>query len=194
MAVALAARTGRLAADELVERGAAPAGDWYVVPAPPSSEQAHSALAHVAATIAEVAAGAADDVWIVDAGRLSSRSPAFPLACAADRVLIVTAGSFPALQLVPHRVDALRRAGCPVAVVVVGPTSWSAAEVSDFAGADVAAVIPAVRVRDHRIAAMRTGGWRTWWRAVDRLAAQCAGDADVDDPGAHVAVGGGPTV
>ena len=50
----------------------------------------------------------ADDggpLWVVDAGRLSTRSPSLPFATVADHVVIVTAGSFPALQLVPHRVD-----------------------------------------------------------------------------------------
>jgi MinD-like ATPase involved in chromosome partitioning or flagellar assembly len=179
MALALAARTERLGPDDLLAQGAAQAGDWYLVPAPPSPEQAHSALAHAAGPLADVAAGAVDDVWIVDAGRLSTRSPALPFARIADQVLIVTAGSFPALQLVPHRVDALRAVGSPVAVVVVEPTSWSAGEVADFVGTDVVAVVPAVRTRDRRIAAMRSGPWRTWWRAVDRLAAACAGDHDV---------------
>ena len=45
--------------------------------------------------------------------------------------------SFPSLQLVPHRVDALRNAGCTVSVVVVEPTSWSTDEIADFVAADV---------------------------------------------------------
>ena len=81
-------------------------------------------------------------VWIVDAGRLSTRSPSLPFAVAADHVVVVTAGSFPALQLVPHRVEALRNAGCAVSVVVVEPTSWPTDEIAQFVGADVVAVLP----------------------------------------------------
>jgi Mrp family chromosome partitioning ATPase len=175
MAVALAARSPQLSAAEAFERGAAPVADWFVVPAPPSSEQAHSVLAHAASTLARILAhDRGGPVWIVDAGRLSGRSPALPFATEADHVLVVTAGSFPALQLVPHRVDALRSAGCPVTVVVVEPTSWPVAEIADFVGADVAAVLPAARGRSADLAAMRGSGWRAWWRKVDELACYLA--------------------
>jgi len=40
MALALAARSGGLSATDLVTGGAATVGDWSVIPAPPSSEQA----------------------------------------------------------------------------------------------------------------------------------------------------------
>ncbi len=185
MAVALASRSTRLSADEAFDQGAAPVADWFLVPAPPSSEQAHSVLAHAAATLARVVAGDADDaVWIVDAGRLSGRSPALPFATAADHVLLVTAGSFPALQLVPHRVDALRATGCPVSVVVVEPTSWSVAEIADFVGADVAAVLPVANGRSADLAAMRGSGWRAWWRHVDGLATYLAAAAPAVEVGA----------
>ena len=146
MALALAARTSTgLTADDLVERGAATVADWSVIPAPASPEQAHSALVHAAGSLARVMAGdPLAPVWIVDAGRLSTRSPALPFAVAADHVVVVTAGSFPALQLVPHRVEALRNAGCAVSVVVVQPTSWSTDEIAQFVGADVVAVLPRV--------------------------------------------------
>jgi Mrp family chromosome partitioning ATPase len=185
MAAALASRSPRLSADEVFEQGAAPVADWFVVPAPPSPEQAHSVLAHAAATLAPIVASAPGrDVWIVDAGRLSGRSPAVPFATAAEHVLLVTAGSFPALQLVPHRVDALRAAGCPVSVVVVEPTSWPVAEIADFVGADVAAVLPVAKGRPTDVAAMRGSGWRAWWRHVDELASYLAAAAPAVEVGA----------
>ena len=102
MAVALASRTPGLTAADVLERGAATVADWYVVPAPPSAEQTHSVLVHAGSTLAGVVAGDPDDsVWIVDAGRLSVHSPAMPFAREADHVVVVTGGSFPALQLVP---------------------------------------------------------------------------------------------
>ena len=117
-------------------------------------------------------------MWIVDAGRLSSRSPSLPFALAADHVLVVTAGSFPALQLVPHRVDSLRTAGCAVGIVVAGPTSWPTDEIAQFATADVIAVVPRVSSRGHGPAAMRSSAWRPWWNRVE----QAAGYLDaVDD-------------
>lgn len=181
MALALAARNARLNTDDVLELGAARVGEWHLVPAPASAEQAHAALVHAGPALAETMAAGEDDVWIVDAGRLSVRSPALAFGRRADHVLLMTSGSFPALQLVPHRVDSLARAGCPVSVVVVEPTWWSPAEIASFVGADVAAVVPAVRSRDDSIRAMQSGAWRSWWRVVERLAAHTFGRGDHDD-------------
>lgn len=174
MALALASRTSGLTGDDLVERGAAPVGDWHLVPAPASSEQTYSALVHAAGTLAAVMAGDRRDpggpVWIVDAGRLSARSPALPFAKAADHVLVVTGGSFPALQLVPHRVEGLRTAGCAISVVVVEPTSWVTDEIAEFVAADVVTVLPQVKARGEGVAAMRGNHWRPWWRRVEEAA------------------------
>jgi MinD-like ATPase involved in chromosome partitioning or flagellar assembly len=177
MALALAARSGGLTAADLVARGAAAVGDWSVVPAPASAEQTTSALVHAAATLAGIVAADADGrVWLVDAGRLSARSPALPFARLADHVVVVTAGAFPSLQLVPHRVDALRDAGCHVSVVVVEPTAWSPGEVAEFVGADVLAVLPQVSSRATGLTAMRASAWRPWWRRVEDAAAWLAAD------------------
>jgi hypothetical protein len=122
-------------------------------------------------------------VWVVDAGRLSTRSSALPLATAADHVLLVTAGSFPALQLVPHRVDSVRAAGCPVSVVVVEPTAWPIAEIADFVGADVAALLPVGRGRSADVSAMSGSGWRGWWRQVAELTSYLAATAPAVEVG-----------
>jgi MinD-like ATPase involved in chromosome partitioning or flagellar assembly len=176
MALALAARGGGLTADDLVERGAGAVGEWYVVPAPPSAEQTSSALAHAAGSLAAVMEGEEPDghVWLVDAGRLSTRSPAMPFARVADHVVLVTGGSFPFLQLLPHRIDALRSEGCVVSVVVVEPMAWSPAEVAEFVGADVVTVLPHVSARASGVAAMRSSAWRPWWRRVEDAAAYLA--------------------
>jgi MinD-like ATPase involved in chromosome partitioning or flagellar assembly len=185
MAVALASRAPGLSADDVFEQGAASVADWFVVPAPPSAEQAHSVLAHAASTLARVlGSDRGRAVWIVDAGRLSTRSPALPFATAADHVLLVTAGTFPALQLVRHRVDALRAAGCAVSVVVVEPTAWPTAEIADFVGSDVAAVLPVAKGRSADAAAMGGSGWRGWWRHVDELASYLAAAAPAVEVGA----------
>lgn len=185
MALALAARTQPMTADAVVGTSAAVA-DWHLVPAPSSAEQAHSALVHAAPALAEVVAGSPhepgpgaheDTDWFVDAGRLTTRSPALALAKVADHVLIVTAGSFASLALVPHRVEALRTAGCHVEVVVVEPTPWSPAEIADFVGAEVVGFLPRVRARRNGIVAMRSNAWRPWWDAVDTLADRLVVDA-----------------
>jgi hypothetical protein len=173
MALALASRTTGLTGDDLVERGAAPVADWFVIPAPGSSEQTYSALVHAGAALAAVMApSTGGPLWVIDAGRLSARSPALPFAKAADHVVVATAGSFPALQLVPHRVDALRTAGCAVSVAVVEPTSWDVDEIADFVGADVVAVLPEVKGgRRDDVAAMNGNAWRSWWHRVRDAAA-----------------------
>lgn len=180
MALALAARSSPMTPDELVRRGAAAVADWFVVPAPPSAEQAHSALVHAASSLASVLAdappGMPSTTWVVDAGRLTARSPVLPLGAVATHLLVVTHGSFPSLQLLPHRVEALRAAGCHPEVVVVEPTSWTSAEIAEFVGADVVGVLPRVRGRAHGVGAMRANTWRPWWNAVDALARHLAGE------------------
>jgi methylmalonyl-CoA mutase cobalamin-binding subunit len=97
-----------------------------------------------------------------------------PFARAADHVVVVSGGSFPLLQLVPHRIDALRGAGCAVSLVVVGPTAWPPEEVAEFAGVDVLAVLPRIAARRDDIGAMRTSAWRPWWHRVEGAAAYLA--------------------
>jgi hypothetical protein len=202
MALALACRTAALNADDVVGIGAAAIGSWSLVPAPSSAEQAYSALVHGAPALAAVMAGDAAELragrpptdWIVDAGRLDGHSPALALAKAAGHVLLVTHGSFPELQLVPHRVDALRAAGCHVEVVVVEPTHWSPAEIAEFVRAEVVSVIPHVGSRRRGVRAMRANAWRPWWAAVDELATYLAGgvqallDDDADDDDAEAPI------
>lgn len=176
MALALAARTAAMTTHDVVQTGAAPIADWYLVPAPSSAEQSYSALVHAAPALADVMTG--DDLstdWFVDAGRLTARSPGLAMARSAGKVILVTHGSFAALQLVPHRVDALRTAGCRVEVVVVEPTQWSLTEIAEFVSADVVSSLPWVRTKRRDIAAMRANVWRPWWNAVDDLARYLAG-------------------
>jgi MinD-like ATPase involved in chromosome partitioning or flagellar assembly len=187
MALALAARTAVMTTDDVVHTGAAPVADWFLVPAPPSAEQTYSALGHAAPALADVMTS--DDLatdWFVDAGRLTARSPGLTLARSAGNLLLVTHGSFAELQLVPHRVDALRTAGCRVEVVVVEPTQWSSSEVAEFVGAEVVGVLPWVRARKRDVAAMRGTAWRPWWNAVDDIVRYLAGDvtaaSDLEKP------------
>jgi MinD-like ATPase involved in chromosome partitioning or flagellar assembly len=174
MALALAVRTAHLTGTELVDRAAADLGGWHAIPAPASSEQTHSALVHAAGPLAAAMAADHDAVWLVDAGRLSTRSAALPFARIADRAVVVSSGSFPMLQLLPHRIDALRAAGCAPCVVIVEPTSWPADEVADFVGADIAAILPRITARRSGVAGIGTSAWRPWWRAIETAAEHLA--------------------
>ena len=172
MALALAIRSAAMTGSDLVVRGAAPVGAWHAIPAPPSAEQTTSALVHAATPLAAVMAADDDMVWLVDAGRLSARSPALPLATAAAHTVIVSGGSFPLLQLLPHRIDALRAAGCIPCVAVVEPTPWPVEEIADFVGADVVVVLPQVAPgRRSGPGSMGASAWRPWWRRVENSAA-----------------------
>jgi hypothetical protein len=171
MALTVAARARPLTASDVIALGAAPVGEWYVVPAPPSAEHATAALGQVAPALARTVAEEPDPLWIVDAGRLSPRSPAMPFAAAADLVLLATDGSLAALQLLPTRVDALVTAGCPVAVVLVGASDWPLGEIAAFCGCDVLGHLPRVRARRAGPRSMNSTEWRPWWAAVRDLAA-----------------------
>jgi hypothetical protein len=171
MALTVAARSRALSASDIAAHGAAAVGEWSVVPAPPSAEHASAALGQAAPALARSVAGEPEWLWLVDAGRLSPRSPAMPFAAAADLVLLVTGGSLAALQLLPTRVDALVAAGCPVAVVLVGDSDWPQAEIAGFCGCDVLGQVPRVRTRRPGPRSMNSAEWRPWWAAVRDLAA-----------------------
>lgn len=171
MSLTVAARSRALAAADIVANGAASVGAWWLVPAPPSAEHTHAALGQAAPALARTIAGEHDWLWLVDAGRLSTRSPAMPLAAAADLVVLVSDGSLAALQLLPTRVDALVGAGCPVAVVLVGDSDWPEAEIGEFCGCDVLGRVPRVRTRRVGPRAMNSSEWRPWWAAVRNVCA-----------------------
>ena len=143
------------------------------VPAPPSSEQAHSALVH-AAGVARRGDGRPIDgpVWIVDAGRLSHALASL----AVRRGRRSRRGRHG--RLVPVAAAAARTASrrcatpaAPSSVVVVEPTSWPTEEIAEFVGADVVAVLPAWPPRGDGSAAMRSSAWRPWWHRVEQAAA-----------------------
>jgi hypothetical protein len=166
MALTVAARLRALLAADVVDHGAAVVGEWWLVPAPPSAEHAHAALAQGAPALARAIGGEQDWLWLVDAGRLSTRSPTMPLAAAADLVVLVSDGSLAALQLLPTRVDALVGAGCPVAIVLSGDSDWPDSEIGEFCGCDVLGRLPRVRPRRMGPRAMNSSEWRPWWAAV----------------------------
>lgn len=168
VSMSLAARAHELSAAELLAEGGAVIGDWSLIPGPPSAEQAWAVLTRSSPLLARAFASC-ESLVVVDAGRLPTRSPAMPLAMASDVVLLVSHGSFPALQLVPSRVSALAVAGCRVGLAVSGATSWNADEIAAFAGCDVMAMLPGVRIR--RAARSMSGSeWGRWWTAVRDLA------------------------
>lgn len=169
VAAALSARGPECVGADLIAQAAVQIDDWWLMPGPPSPEQAWAVLSRSAAVLSRVFSAAPRIAWVLDCGRLSTHSPTMPLATAADLVVLVSSGTFPGLQLLPSRVSVLTTAGCTVGVAVSGATSWPAEEIATFVGCDVVAMLPPVQVR--RAARSMAGGeWAPWWSAVRDLA------------------------
>jgi MinD-like ATPase involved in chromosome partitioning or flagellar assembly len=176
MSLALATRTTALRLDDVIAASAS-IGEALLLPAPPSAEQAQSALVYCASALAAVIAGDTERAWVLDVGRVSPRSPAMPLAAKADDLLLVSRGDLAALQLLPTRLDALRAAGCRrPSVVVVGPTPWSLDQVAEFTSTDVIAQLPLV-LGSGGLSGLSERRWRPWWLVVGGLAALLAARA-----------------
>jgi len=144
-------------------------GEWSVLCAPPSGEEASSALGYLAARLSVALRTDVDRLWLVDAGRLTARSPSAPLVAAADEVVVVSSGLPAALMLLPTRVAALRASGSDVSLVLVGRSVWPPAEIAEFAQCDVLAVVPLVRCQAGDVM-MSARVWRPWWSQVAALA------------------------
>lgn len=187
MAVAVASRARRLTAADLVTEGAAQLGGYMVIPAPPSPEHCASALSQSGVALARTMADEPEWVWVIDAGRISPRSPAIPLAKQADQVVLASAGSLAALQVLPTRIDALVASGCRVGVVIVGSSDWPLDEIAAFCGCDVLARVPTVRQRRRGMRSMNANEWRPWWAATAQLARVLVGCYRRSDETAAVA-------
>lgn len=75
-------------------------------------------------------------VWLVDAGRVSSRSVTAPLVERAAIAMLFARDQPADLLQVPERVADLRSLGVPVGVVVVGSPDYRADELAAFCGVD----------------------------------------------------------
>jgi hypothetical protein len=138
-----------------------------VVVSQPSGELVTTTLLSRGEELAAALAGAAVDA-AVDVGRISSRSPALPLAKRSVITALVCRDTLEDAASVRARVAELTAAGVPVGLVVVG-TATSADDFAGITGAPLLGVLP----RAPRHAGMvGRGGWRrsTWWRDVSRLA------------------------
>jgi MinD-like ATPase involved in chromosome partitioning or flagellar assembly len=144
-------------------------GEWSVLCAPPSGEEASSAIGYLAARLSMALRTDLGRLWLIDAGRLTPRSAAAPLVQAADEVVVVSSGLPAALMLLPTRIAALRASGCDVSLVLVGGSVWSPAEIAEFAQCDVLAVLPQVRCQAGDVM-MSARVWRPWWSQVAALA------------------------
>ena len=177
MSLTVATRARRFAPAEVLEHGGAQMGGWWVVPAPASAEHSAAALVQAAPAFAQTVAADPGGLWVIDAGRVSPRSPSMAFASVAELVVLVTTGGLAALQLVPTRVDAFVGAGCTVAAVVVGDSPWPLPEIAAFCGCDVLARVPHVRRRRAGDPSMKGAEWRPWWSAVRGLTSVLLGPA-----------------
>lgn len=133
-------------------------------PATPQAVSAVAALAGGGLDVLRTAARAR--LVVVDVGRLDWRSPALPIASAADVLLLVTWAGLDGVDAIQVRRDALlalpgRRAS--VRLVLTGRPFAPPEEIAGVAGLPVAALLP----DDHRAAAVLAGqarAGRGWTR------------------------------
>jgi MinD-like ATPase involved in chromosome partitioning or flagellar assembly len=121
--------------------------------APGSGEQVSAAMSAVGPELGRVLVGSPTDT-LVDAGRLSSRSPAIDLARAAPLTLLVATPRRDEVEAVAARAAALRDGGCAVGLICNRVRSATeAAEFAEVAEAELVGVIGS----DDRTAAGMSG-------------------------------------
>ena len=113
-----------------------------VVVAPPSAEQASSALAASAERLASGLASIVDLDVLVDVGRLSTRSPALPFARRAVTTVLLSRATFEAVTSLTTRASELRSSGCDVAFASIGEEPYRPQDVATAADVALAAALP----------------------------------------------------
>jgi len=166
---AAARRPGRLDLDSLVQR--LPIGaDVVFAPAAGEAAEGVTLLAeHGLPRLRELAAGR---LLAVDVGRLDSRSPALPIAAAADVLLLVCRAWPDGLDAVAarrHSLLTVQAMPAPLRLVITGvgphPCSQTAAHAAAATGMTVAAVLPPDRRGEAVLAGRIRPGWA--WTRLD---------------------------
>lgn len=172
---------------------------WGAVPvvvAPPSAEQAGSALAASAERLAAGLAAIDDLDVLVDLGRLTTRSPSIPFARRAVATALVTRPTFDAVASLTTRVGELRGRGCELAVATIGDQPYGPQDVAQTVDAPLVAALPA----DERAAAAFSGAggggrrlersllWRTLADLASRLVAHVPTPVEPVDRSTSVAI------
>ena len=140
---------------------------------PPAGDQVRRALSALDGRLV-AALGSSERPVVADVGRIDERSLARPFLEVAGEVWIVSSATATSALALPGAVEALRRAGTSVSLVVVATGPYSAEEVAEYAGAELVQVV----AEDRRAAALvagRPGRERTLrrsplWRAARALA------------------------
>ncbi len=105
---------------------------------------------------------AAERLVVVDVGRLGWDSPAMPIACAADVLLLASRCGMDAIDAVQVRRDrllAMPGMGASVRLVLAGQPPYPVKEIADTVGLPVVGVLP----DDRRGAAVLAGRARPGW-------------------------------
>ncbi len=146
----LAAEPGLLSLAAAARRDLSEATVWQHVQAlpggipcllgPPSADQAHAGVRAVGRRLTSSMAASDVDV-LADCGRLGPGSPAREVVEAAALAVLVARPTAEEIAHLSSRIDALRSAGCPLGVVLIGEQPYSAAEVADAVDAEILGVL-----------------------------------------------------
>lgn len=152
--VTLAAAARRGVHSELLAEHAQPVtATASVIVSPPSAHAVTSVLSTSVEVLCAALRSASTARVLVDCGRLSPGSVAWPLATFSDLVVVVARPRLDEARRLASRVAELRTADVPVGLVVVGEWPYLPTEVADVAGAELLGVI----ADDARSAAMLNG-------------------------------------
>lgn len=149
----LAAAARRVSRPEIVDQHSQELpGGLPVVLAPTSASHAASSLAVLVRQLPRMLQDDEDTDTLIDCGRVFPGSPAWTLAKAADRVLLVTPPTAEALSTARYATAEWRTSIDPLQVVVVGSSPYGPREVAMFLGHPTTAI-----AHDPRAAAALSG-------------------------------------
>ena len=118
------------------------ADDLWLTAAPPAPDQVRAALTRMGDAGAAALAATPGLAAIVDCGRLTSRSPALPLAQRAVVTVMLCRPHLEEIYGLASAVDELRDAGCQPVLVCVGDRPYEPAEVGRALRLPLLGVVP----------------------------------------------------
>ena len=144
LSLAAESRIGGLNRSTLSDHGRLVTEQLLLIPGPATADESFAVISECASLLGQMAE-ADDGTWVIDVGRLTSRSPSLLFAQRAAVVLLVCRSTFEELYAVRALVAVLTRMGTDVRLGLVGRCPYSTDEVVEFVGAKVLWNLPDTR-------------------------------------------------